>query len=251
MPFNTTQYWDNQHTELISIYEQQELTSIEKHIINNSKALGYHHHVTKNKTKKNPFSNHTEEWKYLDDLKFTSNDLLYLTGILFQLQPYIIDTVNTEGTYHQNLYDHRYLTHASFAFHSFNGFLDRLGLLLNLYTKFFSNHRAVTFRKMVYEIKTKPKFSTVSNLSSFVNLLNHYTENIDPYLKIRRDITHNLQLECQYYWSTIQNRNKHELLLKSNLEKKQLPETCKKMLHSLNKTFELTLTLIEQLPDHH
>lgn len=73
------------------------------------------------------------DFKIHDEFLAISKDIKYVTGILYCLRPYIVDTEELDGRYFQNLPDRRYLIYCSFGLQLFYNFWDRVGDTLHYF----------------------------------------------------------------------------------------------------------------------
>lgn len=183
-------------------------------------------------------------FKIHDELDFITKDIKYITGVLYFLRPFIVDTAVSGGTYSQNLADRRYLMYANFGLQSIYNFWDRIGDLLHHY--FETRHKSdqVYFNRMIRDIK-EPHRST----EAFKELETIYKNDISPINDDRSEAVHHFQLENKYYWGNIETYEDLVERDKVNNEKHNLPEKFQHHLELCFQGFELAIELIDHLPD--
>lgn len=182
-------------------------------------------------------------FKIHDEFIAISKDIKYVTGILFFLKPYIINTEEFGGKYFQNLPDRRYLVYSTFALQSVYNFWDRLGDLLYLFFPTNLKSKNVYFGRVFDQIgqeykSTEPYFD-----------LKIYHDEIKSILNLRHDTVHHFQIETLHYWGNIQHSNNEDERNKLNAEKFTYPNKLKRALEISNLAFIAALNLIDELPD--
>ncbi|MCD9015193.1 Cthe_2314 family HEPN domain-containing protein [Parachryseolinea silvisoli] len=189
-------------------------------------------------------------FKIHDEFNFISNDLKYVTGILYILRPFIVNTQASGGTYHQTLEDRRYLEYANFGLQIIYNFWDRIGDLLHLYFDTSFPITNVIFGKILSQIKD-PYNSDPSHILNdpiYKQLKDLYDTDLKAILKERNNAVHHFQLEAQHYWGNLEYRNDPRNV-DLNTTKQRYPDFFKKHLELFFQGFELALKLIDQLPD--
>ncbi len=115
------------------------------------------------------------DYNITTDIKNIQQDLIYLTGVLFALYPYINnptkETMHFMGkqrtTYFQNMYDSLYSMYASICFEKLYNFWDRIGDKIAIeFPEIFSNPRAIMFANVIEKIKNN---SSNKNLNWLIN----------------------------------------------------------------------------------
>ena len=95
-------------------------------MIDDKNAYSFYHNVIDKKNRRNNFNSAD----LIFDIQYISQDIKFLTGLLFILRPFINVPSEEEGTYFQNIYDKRYLTFASIAHQNVYNFWYSIGDLL-------------------------------------------------------------------------------------------------------------------------
>lgn len=191
------------------------------------------------------------DFKIHDELDFISKDLKYVTGVLYFLRPYIVDTRFTEGTYHQNLPDRRYLMYANFGLQSIYNFWDRIGDLIYLYFETGLPNEKVYLGRVLTNMKNPyaadPK--SIQTDAVYLELRELYENELKPFFDERNDAVHHFQLEAQHYWGNIELRKDRPKALELNRQKHEYPEFMKRHLELFFRGYDLALRLIDRLPN--
>jgi hypothetical protein len=182
-------------------------------------------------------------FKIHDEFIAISKDIKYVTGILFFLRPYIIDTEESDGKYLQNLPDRRYLVYATFGLQSVYNFWDRLGDMLYLFFPTKIKPNDVYFGRVFNEIAEEYKSS-----KAYIELKELYDEMKDI-LDLRHNSVHHFQIETLHYWGNTQHYDNDDERNKLNAEKFTYPDKLKRAMEVCNKAFVAALNLINELPD--
>lgn len=182
-------------------------------------------------------------FKIHDEFIAISKDIKYVSGILFFLRPYIIDTEKSEGIYLQNLPDRRYLVYATFGLQSVYNFWDRLGDMLYLFFPTKIKADDVYFGRVLDRIEDPYK-----NTLPYIELKALYDE-MKALLNLRHESVHHFQIETLHYWGNTQHFNNDEERNRLNAEKFTYPDKLKRALEVCNIAFVAALNLIDELPD--
>ncbi|RYF38000.1 MAG: hypothetical protein EON97_00100 [Chitinophagaceae bacterium] len=183
------------------------------------------------------------DFKIHDEFLVISKDLKYVTGILFCLRPYIVDTEALGGRYFQNLPDRRYLIYCSFGLQLVYNFWDRVGDILHYYFPSKMKPDGVYFGRMKEVIDPTYKVS-----QPYQKLVDLYKE-VEHLLHLRHVTTHHFQIETKHYWGTIEHSDNTEERKIINAEKFAYPEKFKRALEIFREAFTQSLFLIDLLPD--
>ncbi len=190
------------------------------------------------------------DFKIHDELDFISKDLKYVTGVLYYLRPFIVDTKSTNGMYHQNLADRRFLMYANFGYQSIYNYWDRIGDLLYLYFETGLPADKVYLGRVLSNMKDPyngdPKH--ITNDPLYKKLKDLYDNQLKQFFDERNDAVHHFQLEAKHYWGNLEFRQ-NKMYLKLNDEKHGYPDFMKRQLETFFVGFELALQLIDKLPD--
>jgi hypothetical protein len=191
------------------------------------------------------------DFKIHDEFDFISLDLKYVTAILYYLQPFIVNTRNTDGMYHQNLADKRYLMYANFGYQTIYNFWDRIGDLLHLYYETGLSQEKVYLGRVLTNMKDPYNMDRhyVKTNSSYIELKEMYDNVLKPFIDERNDAVHHFQLESKYFWGNIQYFDDEENRNKLDDEKQSYPEFMRNHLELFHKGFQLAIELINNLPD--
>jgi hypothetical protein len=191
------------------------------------------------------------DFKIHDELDFISKDLKYVTGVLYYLRPFIVNTKYTDGMYHQNLADRRFLMYANFGYKIIYNYWDRIGDLLHLYFETGLAIDNVYFGRVLSNMKDPyhidPKH--ITNDPIYKQLKDLYENELKTFFDERHEAVHHFQLEAKHYWGNVELRKDKAASLKLNAEKHNYPEFMKKQLELFFVGFELALKLIDKLPD--
>ena len=183
-------------------------------------------------------------FKIHDELDFITKDIKYVTGVLYFLRPFIVDTTASDGRYNQTLADRRYLMYANFGLQSIYNFWDRIGDLLYHYFKTAHKPDKIFFNRMIRDIqepyRSTPEFKALETI---------YKNDISDISDDRSEAVHHFQLENKYYWGNIETSKDPAKQGKLNKEKHNLPEKFQHHLELCFQGFELAVKLIDHLPD--
>lgn len=225
---------------LCAEYVDRELKCLDDFKIDDIFAFPFYHKIIDKKNRINNFNS----IDLIFDIKFISQDIKFLTGLLFLLRPFI-NIPSEEGmTYFQNRYDARYLPFASLAHQNVYNFWDRIGDLLYFFFDTGLEERKVYFAKVMSNFPSKYRSS-----ENFIKLNELYEQKIKSLLTARTQIVHYKQVETKHYLGTSQNYNNQQMKDDLEKEKKGYPEYFKNHLEYCNSGFEYALKLIKELPD--
>jgi hypothetical protein len=183
------------------------------------------------------------DFKMAHEMDFITQDMKYITGMLFLLRPYINNPLHDGGQYIQTVGDRRYLMHITFGLQAVYNFWDRLGDLLWHFFPSNLSERDVYFDRIIGSIKTP--YDSCKIYSSLVEL---YQNHVKSVLQIRKETVHYFQPECRHYWGNVED-NSHEAIKERYNEKFGYADLMLNQLNIAPKAFELTLKLIDELPD--
>lgn len=178
------------------------------------------------------------------EFNFITQDIKYVTGMLFMLRPYINNSYHDSGMYYQTNEDHRYLMFANFGLQSVYNFWDRLGDLLFLFFETGLEHGQVYFGRVINNFPSEWK-----SRKPYLLLKELYEQEVKKFLEIRHESVHHFQLECKYYWGNVEYKDDPVKLKELNEEKFSYPEIMSKALDDCIKAYQLTLDLINELPN--
>ncbi len=225
---------------LFAEYEDRELKCLDDYKIDDILTFSFYHKVIDKKNRINNFNS----VDLIFDIKFISQDIKFLTGLLFLLRPFINIPSEEGGTYFQNRYDARYLPFASLAHQNVYNFWDRIGDLLYFFFDTGLGERNVYFATVMNKFPDKYRSSEY-----FVKLNNLYEQKIKSLTMARTQIVHYKQVETKHYLGTFQNPNNQQIKDDLEKEKKSYPEYFKNHLDYCNTGLEYALKLINELPD--
>ena len=183
------------------------------------------------------------DFKMAYEMDFITADMKYITGILFLLRPYINNPMDDMGQYDQTIGDRRYLMHTTFGLQAAYNFWDRLGDLLWYFFPSTLAERDVYFDRIISSIQTP--YDTCEQFRSLVKL---YQNQVKPVLQVRREAVHYFQPECKHYWGHVEDSSQEAVKARYN-EKFDYADLMLNQLNIAGKAFELTVKLIDQLPD--
>lgn len=184
------------------------------------------------------------DFKVYEEMDFITQDLKYITGILFLLRPFINNPISDNNTYNQTVGDRRYLMHVTFGLQAIYNFWDRIGDLL--WHFFFTglSERDVYFNR-VFEKIPYPFNTSVY----YLEMKEIYECHVKPVLKQRKDAVHYFQPECRHYWGHLENYQDKSKIEEMYQEKYKYAELMKTHLELAIKAFDLTKNLINELPN--
>lgn len=194
--------------------------------------------------KKAVYPIHYTIFKLHDEFISISKNMKYVTGILYFLRPYIVDTSEMDGRYYQNLEDGRYLFYCTAAIGTVYNFWDRIGDLLHHY--FPTN---INSKKVYYEAVMTALRKQYGETESYQKLTELYERIKTIILGLRNKAIHHFQLENIHYWGNIEFLENEEERNKLNAEKFTFPERMKEAMEISNESFFVALKLINELPD--
>lgn len=237
-------HFEEFNEQIYKIYKEKNLKNLGQLEFNSQEkgSAGFMSGVLRRKINIHPLP--YSDFKIHDELDFITKDLKYVTGVLYFLRPYIVDTDYSGGQYHQNLADRRYLMYANFGLQSIYNFWDRIGDLLWIYFETKHKPNKVYFHSMIRDIK-EPYISS----KEYLQLKEIYDKDLVEFFDLRNEAIHHFQLECKFYWGSIETHNKPAEKEKLNKDKHSLPEKMEKHLELCVKGFELAIRLIDLLPD--
>jgi hypothetical protein len=182
-------------------------------------------------------------FKLHDEFIVISKDMKYITGILYLLKPYIVNTEIEQGFYHQNHEDRRYLMYCTFGVQTIYNFWDRIGDMLHYYFPTNIKPGNVYFGRVKERINDQYK-----NSENYKRLLELF-KGIEFIFDLRHEAVHDFQIETKYYWGNIQYINDTAERNLLNAEKFTYPDKMKKAMQICNEAFLVALKLIDELPD--
>lgn len=185
--------------------------------------------ITRRKESLKPFS--YSDFKHGDEFNFLSMDLIYITAILELLHPYINNSVNEDGTYHQTIEDHLYLRYAGFGFQIIYSYWDRIGDILALYFK-------TGLIGDVYLGRVFSNFPKEYRSDTYIELLILYKSEVEGVLNDRHGVVHSFGLKAKHFWGVIGGQNKYEREELQN-EKDGYPKVFRRQLDSFFKDLHL------------
>ena len=224
---------------LYAEYEDRELRCLDEYKIDDKSASSFYHNAIDKKNRINNFNS----VDLIFDIQFISQDIKFLTGLLFLLRPFINVPSEEEGTYFQNRYDARYLTFASIAHQNVYNFWDRIGDLLYFFFNTGLEEKKVYFTTVMSNFPDKYKTS-----EHYLKLNDLYEKNIKSLLNTRIQIVHYKQLKTKHYLGIFQNYKDQQIKDNLEKEKKCYPEYFKNHLDYCNTGFKYSLKLINELP---
>lgn len=182
-------------------------------------------------------------FKLHDEFIVISKDMKYIGGVLYFLKPYIVNTEQSEGVYHQTLEDRRYLVYCTFGLQAVYHFWDRIGDLLHYYFPTNIKPGNVYFGRVKEGIAEE--YKTSDNYKRLVELYND-TQN---FFELRNEAVHHYQSETRYYWGNIQHSDDEKKRNSLNTEKFSYPDKIKQAMVICNEAFFTAVRLIDELPD--
>lgn len=224
--------------EIVELYDQAIAEIYELENLISLSDNGFSHNginIQNNPKSQNPPPDWNAELNFYDILNCNS-DLKYFTAQLYLHVPHInnpLTEVSSDfdiwvATYHQNLWDRRYLLYVSCCFEKAYNFWDRIGdLLWSFHQELIKNVRAVDFSRIVGEIeKTGEKDPDFLWLRDFQG---------NQYQKLnsnRIDVVHYHQYESSYRHRFLLNNDKREKIEELFEEKTSFPMYFKDHLDS-------------------
>ena len=190
------------------------------------------------------------EYNITNDIKVIQSDLIYTTGILFSLRPYINNPLQESKvfmgkqriTYFQNMYDSLYSMYASFCFEKLYNFWDRIGdKIATEFTGEFPNPRAIMFGNVIEKIRNiRPNDNNIKWLTQFKD-----TEFKD-FNEKRKIIVHYAQLETKFKEAIFDNMDDMTVIENIWNEKSTLPEFFKKHIEYSNEGIMNTYEFVKK-----
>lgn len=177
------------------------------------------------------------DYNITTDIKNIQSDLIYSTGILYTLKPFINNpTKETKifmgkerATYFQNMYDSLYSMYASVCFEKLYNFWDRIGdKIATEFPSDFPNPRTIMFANVIEKIRNSTTDSNIKWLADFKDI------DFKDFNKKRRIIVHYAQLETKYKELILNNRSDMDEIKKIWIEKSSLPDFFKKHIELTN-----------------
>lgn len=221
-------------------YEDRQLICLDDYKIDNTLAFSYYHKVIDKKNRIHNFNS----VDLIYDIQFISQDIKFLTGLLFLLRPFINNPSEEKKTYFQNRYDARYLPFASLAHQNVYNFWDRVGDLLYFFFETGLEERKVYFSTVMRNIPNDYRSNEY-----FIKLSDLYEQQIKSLISSRTQIVHYKQVETKHYLGIFQNYNNPQVMNELENEKKCYPDYFKNHLAYCNYGFEYALKLINELPN--
>jgi hypothetical protein len=228
--------------ELFSEYKNLGVKTLVDYDFEGKSSAAFMTDITRKKNNIHPLP--YSDFKIHDELNFITKDIKYVTGMLHILRPYINNAFRDEDHYHQTIEDSRYLMYANFGLQSIYNFWDRLGDLLYLFFKTGLVNDQVYFGRVINNLEVIYK-----QTDSYRNLYNLYDSKVKTIFDIRHEAVHHFQLECKHYWGNVEFRSDKKKLGELNAEKRIYTDTMKEQLDVCSQGFNLTLKLINELPD--
>ena len=189
------------------------------------------------------------EYNITTDIGFIHDDLIYTTGILYALKPYInnplTETVFVKGkeysTYHQNLYDSLYSMYASVCFEKLYNLWDRIGdKIANEFPEIFKNPRSIMFANVIERLREE--------LSSDENIrwLSEFKDtNFPDFNEKRKLVVHYEHIETKYKESILNQFGDMDAVEAIWIEKSTLPGFFKKHIEFANEGIKRTYDFIK------
>ncbi|MCX6168004.1 MAG: Cthe_2314 family HEPN domain-containing protein [Ignavibacteriales bacterium] len=175
---------------LCAEYEDRELMCLDDYKIDDTLAFSFYHRIIDKKIRINSFNS----VDMIFDIQFISQDIKFLTGLLFLLRPFINIPSEEGGTYFQNRYDARYLPLASLAHQNVYNFWDRIGDLLYFFFDTGLEERKVYFATVMSHFPNQYRSSEY-----FIKLNDLYEQKIKSLITARTQIVHYKQIETKHY----------------------------------------------------
>ena len=173
---------------------------------------------------------------------FISRDIKYYTALTHFFRPYIND-VSFNGAYQQTQEDRRYMMFVSICFQSIYNFWDRIGDLLAYFFNTGLPEKSIYLSRVIQGFPTAYKSS-----DNYLWLKETFEAKIGHFLGQRHEIVHAYQIECEYYWKTIEADGNRTELKKIQKEREFFPEKFKEQIELTKTGFIRTVRLIEELP---
>jgi hypothetical protein len=227
--------------ELRAMYQELGIKHLNELDINETTPAGFFADIVR---KKQPVQGiWFPDFKMAHEMDFITQDMKYITGMLFFLRPYINNPLYDGGRYMQTVGDRRYLMHITFGLQAVYNYWDRLGDLLWHFFPTNLTERDVYFDRIIEMIK--PPYNSCEAFNSLNKLYRTY---VKPIMQMRKETVHYFQPECRHYWGNVED-NSHEGIKERYEEKFGYADLMLSQLSIALKAFELTLNLINELPD--
>ena len=177
------------------------------------------------------------DYNITTDIKNIQSDLIYYTGIIYALKPFINnptkETIKFMGkeraTYFQNMYDSLYSMYASVCFEKLYNFWDRIGDKIAMeFPSEFSNPKTIMFANVIEKIRNSTTDSNIKWLADFKDT------DFKDFNEKRKIIVHYAQLETKYKELILDNMSDIAEIKKIWIEKSSLPEFFKKHIELTN-----------------
>jgi len=184
------------------------------------------------------------------DIGCIHSDLVYTTGILFTLRPYINnplqETVYVKAkefsTYRQNMYDSLYGMYASICFEKLYNFWDRIGdKIANEFPDKFTNSRAIMFANVIESLKSD--FQTDRNIKWLIDFKDSDFKDFNDKRKV---VVHYEHIETKYKEAILDNFGNMDKIKEIFEEKSTLPEFFKKHIELTNEGIEKTYDFVKK-----
>ena len=189
------------------------------------------------------------DFNVISDIDKTQSDLIYCTGILYLLRPYInnptkeIERFNDRiiSTYFQTTSDSLYLMYSSICYEKLYNFWDRIGdKLATLFPHKFKKERNIMFANVIDTLKDID--TDDENILWFID---YREKEFKKFNSIRKDIVHYEQLETKFIENTNANYFDQEEIKKIWEEKYNQPDFLKKQIMKTNQAVEKITELLE------
>lgn len=173
------------------------------------------------------------------DIANIQTDLIYLTGILYTLKPYINNPLKENGRYLQNLYDSLFTMYASHCFEVLYNFWDRIGdKIATEYPFIFTEKRDIMFANVIDKLKNE----TDPN----IEWLRTFRDNdFKDFNEKRKRIVHYEQIQTKYKETIINNRRDKNRLKEIWEDKSDLPNYFKKHIELTNEGIIKTYQFVQ------
>ena len=188
------------------------------------------------------------EFNITRDISIIQDDLIYTTGILFTLRPYINNALNESinymgqprVTYFQNMFDSLYLMYASFCFEKLYNFWDRIGdKIANEFPDDFKDPKSIMFANVIQKIRNT-KFDD-NNIKWLIDFKDTEFKDFNEKRKI---VVHYEQIESKYKKLFLDNINDKQIIENNWIEKSTLPEFFKKHIEMTNEGIKNTYEFV-------
>ncbi|SIS46832.1 hypothetical protein SAMN05421766_10261 [Zobellia uliginosa] len=189
------------------------------------------------------------DYNITQDIRYIHADLVYVTGILFALRPYINNPINETAilkgkefsTYRQNMYDSLYGMYASICFEKLYNFWDRIGdKIANEFPDKFPNPRAIMFANVIENLKTE--YQTNHNIKWLIDFKDGEFKDFNEKRKV---VVHYEHIETKYKELILSNTGDMTKIKEIFLEKSGLPEFFQKHIKLTNEGIKQTYDFVK------